>query len=1561
MAGQIPKDILINIVSVFKDKSGVLDAIEELNKLNEAIKKVGGLTVTIPGLDDVKSKLESLANSTNSVGNSASESFGLVKERISELNSELRANLEITQRITATNKDLEQTTTIVAKDKGSGLTVRSSDSGAERITENFEAVANQKAQIAEAATQAELEAEQAAANARIELNRKVILDKLQADERYQATYASILDEREAKEQAAANTEIDLAYKIALEKIKAEAQFQVEFKKLLGEQAAETRREANYEDQAFEVKAKAAQKYSEMYSRLLDERDAKAQATAEEATQNELNSAQAAATARIELNRKVILDELEQRENYEKRYAALLDEREAKEQAIENEKIASIRREANYEDQAFEARAAKAAAAGKIHDQGFKEDSRRGNADDTFTQFILDGGKLKDSEVAVDNLTGKIQKVLVAENEATGVTLKLNDANKNLSVSTKQLENDFDGASNSIANAAGKVFVWTIATGAVFGAIHAIGGAVRSFEEVENATVSLSRVGQGFAASNGIVGANAAIIESSRDVILKLQDLKIEYGVTGDAANQAAVTFAKLGLSEQQVLEATKAALQAEVLSGVDAAKNAELLSTAFLSFKESASSIPDILNKLNVVQDTTRVRMDQLLEANQRAGAVFREAGGTFEQFTATTAVVAQATGRTGAEIGNALKFIGSKLGDATVQEKLFTEAGIGIRDIEGNLKPINDVLGELAVRFQTLSKAQQADIEVALAGTRQRNILQVALENYYQIQQKVIDQLQASNTVERDVAEVKATLASSLQQLTAAFEKLGQVLISSGIGQVLTKLVQALTFAVDKFASLGLGALLVVGAIATYTAAMFVAGLSTTGMQAALVGLIERLTVANIAIANGVGSLALYSGATVTAATTTTAFSGAVTGLAGSLLVLLPVLAPIIAIAAAIAVIDYGLGKLGKKKLDVGPDSDFGKEQKTLTDEVTRDSNLSKAEKAKSDEANVASLQLDAIQKAEESGFITENEAIKKRIEIGTALVRAFHLEGEERAKAIRGDLDSFDATNLASEAKQKQTEKLNEAIETQKRAVKSARDAAANAELEADKKRATDKVFEENTSGILGIPKYTTGKFAEYLFNKTETTGQSQQELDAIAATTKAKKEENDQTLKGLEAEKSKSEEAEKQQHIYESINSIREKAKAIESETDKNLIPGIAAAANEPEKIARELDSVNQKLNAIKNNDAIQKAIKTDPNIIGKDFKEHIEDPLLKKKEELEEKLLAAPIKIAVKLEESGLKARLGLEKNIAEQLAEARVPKEERGLVKAQVDLQTNESQIDRLKEAARNLDDSIGGRDRVVGNLPQEEQKEVLTLMERRKAILEESQALSLQTASLEAKIVEQKLAGEIKILQEKKKQTDEARKALGLLSDEDLLRTRILAGKIQSGEFKAPTTSEFLNLDADSRKFLTGFNKEAPGLGVLDNVNPSELFGANAFTGRSGKADREILSASEVKEAFDSLKNLKSFNGQSLDATVTSAVVNAQSINVINPGGLPTSISNSLGGGPASNQTTVTVNIQGIEETANRIGNSVIAALTNGINDIVRNIGDRMVTAPRHGRKEMPR
>ena len=264
------------------------------------------------------------------------------------------------------------------------------------------------------------------------------------------------------------------------------------------------------------------------------------------------------------------------------------------------------------------------------------------------------------------------------------------------------------------------------------------------------------------------------------------------------------------------------------LSGTDATNALQTIINQFKLVESGAYSSADAITYVgdaitgvayNLSKDEGDA-MQEIISAVEDAGSVIAQAGGSLEWYSAVTGTLAETVNATGSEVGGAMRMITARtlqqkeafdeLNDSGEEtevamanaEKALTNLGISIRGSDGDLRSIEEVLGDVASKWQTLSDSDQQFVAEKLAGTNRRSYFMALMENY----QRVIDlqdMSMQSEGVMMEASEKHAeSLTGKLNQLTNAKEKFYQTILNSDALKVgtqgLTDLLNSVTKVVE-------------------------------------------------------------------------------------------------------------------------------------------------------------------------------------------------------------------------------------------------------------------------------------------------------------------------------------------------------------------------------------------------------------------------------------------------------------------------------------------------------------------------------------------------------------------------------------------------------------------------------------------------------------------------------------------------------------------------------------------------------------------------------------------
>ena len=342
--------------------------------------------------------------------------------------------------------------------------------------------------------------------------------------------------------------------------------------------------------------------------------------------------------------------------------------------------------------------------------------------------------------------------------------------------------------DSFSNAVAKISSWFAATTAIFLFARGAQEAVRQFSELEAGTVFLARVGGELGSSWEKRLAEAKLLTTG------IAELSAITGVSATEAQKAASISLRAGQDRIQTLASTKTAMLAASIAEMDVVEANKLLSSAQKQFNIEGTKSIYVLDTLNSLSNHYAVSTNDLLQSISRGGKIYATSGGQLEGLAATTAILADQTRRSGAEIGNALKTIQTRLTSTDVSKVLGEKLGLSLYDeATGKAKNFGTVLLQLQAAMVGLSDKEREQIGVTIAGSRQYNLLKNALDSVADIAIAEAIALRDVGSASEEAQQHANTLAAAIGRLQGEFSVM---IDSSGksAGSVLSSFVNLLS-----------------------------------------------------------------------------------------------------------------------------------------------------------------------------------------------------------------------------------------------------------------------------------------------------------------------------------------------------------------------------------------------------------------------------------------------------------------------------------------------------------------------------------------------------------------------------------------------------------------------------------------------------------------------------------------------------------------------------------------------------------------------------------------------
>jgi TP901 family phage tail tape measure protein len=362
-----------------------------------------------------------------------------------------------------------------------------------------------------------------------------------------------------------------------------------------------------------------------------------------------------------------------------------------------------------------------------------------------------------------------------------------------SKATQSLNRSVKGLSDTIAHNIEKVLQWTIATTAVIGSLRMMRNAVEDIVEVDYAIAGLSKV---------LNDSGDRARRLSRD----LQDLGVSYAELGSEVITGATEWARLQLQNYEILEATRASLLAQAVAEMEVVDATKYLIAAIKQFNEPAIAAVGIIDQWNELSNKFAVRAVDLAQGVARSGAVARNAGMELQQLNGYITALTEATGRSGRELGNAIRTMGVYAYRAETMATLQNMVNINIRGTQDNLMGLNALMERIVVSWGAWTDVQRRSVAQSIAGTRRQAEFIALIENFDTALLATAQAWDSVNSAENEAVIYLDTVRKRLDMLASQMERLvseggelaqmfkGLLAMISGTVEILRRILPLLT-----------------------------------------------------------------------------------------------------------------------------------------------------------------------------------------------------------------------------------------------------------------------------------------------------------------------------------------------------------------------------------------------------------------------------------------------------------------------------------------------------------------------------------------------------------------------------------------------------------------------------------------------------------------------------------------------------------------------------------------------------------------------------------------------
>jgi len=381
----------------------------------------------------------------------------------------------------------------------------------------------------------------------------------------------------------------------------------------------------------------------------------------------------------------------------------------------------------------------------------------------------------------EELTGKAMPTdkinLLNRHVASGgrVTAKMREE---MAQWNKEAEKMNSNTETNILTAAKWAFMWFI----LYRALRLV---IDQFNGVFSTTIELNKSMTELAA---IADKNREEIDSLLPSYAKLAST---FGISIEKVLEGTKDWARQGLDIQQSQEALTATLLLANVAMVDVSTAAKYLTAVYYEYGLTTKQLVNITDKWVKLDMLNATTVQNLAEAYQVTGSAAYEFGVTIDELNALVTAATSITQRSGSEIGRSLRTIFTRLYRPETIDDLYNIGRVSAIAL-GGMKPLYQILKELADRWNDLTEAQKAQISYSLAGVRQSSHLLALMAHWNLVEKSLKESLTArgeallrNTIIMQSYSKQIAEVGPKLERLRVALGNIVMPIVTQGIKTV--------------------------------------------------------------------------------------------------------------------------------------------------------------------------------------------------------------------------------------------------------------------------------------------------------------------------------------------------------------------------------------------------------------------------------------------------------------------------------------------------------------------------------------------------------------------------------------------------------------------------------------------------------------------------------------------------------------------------------------------------------------------------------------------------------
>lgn len=282
---------------------------------------------------------------------------------------------------------------------------------------------------------------------------------------------------------------------------------------------------------------------------------------------------------------------------------------------------------------------------------------------------------------------------------------------------------------------------------------------------------------------------------------------------------ASLIYYQQGLTDQEVLDRTETTIKMANVAGTTAETASQQLTAIWNNFYDGSQSLDHYADVMVKLGAATASSSDEISEGIEKFAAVANTVGLSYEYAASALATVTAQTRESASIVGTAFRTLFSRIQGLTQGETLddgttlnkYSQAlatvGVQIKDTNGELKGMDEILDDLGSRWSTLAQDQKIALAETVAGVRQWTQLIALMDNWDFFKENLAMAQNADGALEQQAEIYAESWEAARDRTKAAAEDIYDSLINPdfyiGVDNMVTPLLSRTADVIDALGGL--------------------------------------------------------------------------------------------------------------------------------------------------------------------------------------------------------------------------------------------------------------------------------------------------------------------------------------------------------------------------------------------------------------------------------------------------------------------------------------------------------------------------------------------------------------------------------------------------------------------------------------------------------------------------------------------------------------------------------------------------------------------------------------